>query len=98
MLSRQPYDLQSLYGAQNLLDDVYRAWSAGRFSAADLVGPCRHRPNTLHLLVGRLPQRVVLNPGLSAAGGLRHGEGVIAGGVAAGTAGQRPSAHDHSAA
>src|ERR1017187_462401 len=55
--------LQSLYGAEDFLDDLHRARPAGGFSAATLVGPGRDHSRPFHLLVGRLPQRLVLSSG-----------------------------------
>jgi hypothetical protein len=56
----RPADLQSLYGKENLLDDVHRARPAGGFHAAHLVGPGLDDSHPLRLMVGRLPQRLVL--------------------------------------
>jgi hypothetical protein len=56
-----PANLQLLYGKENLLDDLHRARPAGGFSPADLVGPGCDRSHSLRLMVGRLPQRLVLS-------------------------------------
>src|SRR5260370_41591120 len=52
-------DLQSGYGAQDLLDFLHRAWARRRFRAAALVGAGRDRSYRLCLVVGGLPPRLV---------------------------------------
>jgi hypothetical protein len=53
--------LQSLYAEESLLDDLHGARPAGGLSSADLVGRGRDRSHPLRILVGRLPQRLVLS-------------------------------------
>ena len=62
-----PARLQLLYGKENLLDDLHSARPAGGFSVAALVGPGLDRSYPLRLMVGRLPQRLVLNSQLHVA-------------------------------
>ncbi len=56
--------LQLFYGKENLLDDLHRARPASGFSPAALVGPGGDLSHPLCLMVGRLPQRLVLRRGL----------------------------------
>src|ERR1700685_310010 len=50
-----------MYGKENLLDDLHRARPASGFCAAPLVGPGIDHPHSVRLMVGRLPQRLVLS-------------------------------------
>jgi len=63
--------LQLIHGTENLLDGFYRARSAGGLSAADLVGSGRDRSYPFRLMVGGLPQRLVLSGGRGRGGGRR---------------------------
>ena len=56
---RDAKDLQSRYGAQNLLGFNDRARAARRCGSAIVVGGGRDDPNHLLLVVDRLPQWLV---------------------------------------
>lgn len=87
--------LQLFYGTENLLDDLHGAWAAGGFSAAALVGSGLDVSHPFHLVVGRLPQRLVRL--ISATSGLGHGETAPGGVVASGAPSQGPKAGDRGA-
>ena len=48
------------HAEKDVLDHLYPVGPAGRFLAAFLVGRRRDYPNTRGVVVGRLPQRLVL--------------------------------------
>jgi hypothetical protein len=56
------------YGEENLLDDFHRAGPSSGFSAANMVGPGGHHSHSFFLVVGGLPQRMVLKPTPQAVG------------------------------
>jgi len=97
-----PASLQLRHGAEDLLDRLYRTRPAGGFPAADLVGSGRDRSHPLRRLVGRLPQRLVLNrkdaQQLPSGGGLRHGEAAARGRAGGGGALKGPTSRDRAVA
>jgi hypothetical protein len=56
-----PASLQSVYAKEGLLDNLYGARLAD-LPAADLVGIGRNCSHRFHVMVGCLPQRMVLSP------------------------------------
>jgi hypothetical protein len=86
--------LQSFHGTESLLDGLHRARPAGGLPAPAMVGVGRDHSDYLHLLVDRLPQRMVLN--LDVGSSLGHGKRSTA--TASGGAGYCPGAGDHAVA
>lgn len=72
--ARADASLKLSYGAEDFLDDFHNPRPDRRLSAAPLVGPGVDHPHPLHLMVDRLPQRLVLSLGSSRTGSTRRAQ------------------------